>query len=186
MNFLFDELTDRAVTDARVREAAFHLFVKVRLLGRTVGGCSVLEHQAMRGGGWFQHTKSWVKTLRKNVLILFYEDVSTNHSVAIRTVAHFMGCELSDKDVGEVAEACSQDVMAGDPRFKCGIEARLFGLGASVWKVRSKDYDAFKSIDICSEDRAEISRLMFENFGFRSYEEMKEDIKRRQFEMFQR
>lgn len=187
LNFLFDIFTDNTVTDPEVREAFFHIFVETRLLGKPLPAIEAdghmyaqKEHMAEGMGSWFAHTHSWVRPLRKNTLVLFYEDVISDLQTTVRTVADFMGCAITTASLEEIAINCERGAMLNDTRFRCGVEAKGLGLTAEAWKVKDLNTGGFKHLQIREEHKAEVAKQMKETFGVDSYEKLKKEVKREQ------
>lgn len=64
------------------------------------------------GGSWAQHTASWWALRdRPNVRVLPFADLKRDLPGAVRGVAEAMRVELSDAEVGRVAERCSFEHM---------------------------------------------------------------------------
>lgn len=187
MNFVFDDLSENGVQDPVVRQAAFHLLAKQRLLDQPLGvSTSAKDPMATRNGTWLSHTKEWLQPLREDVLVLFYEDVVANKEKAVKCIAAFMDCTIPETAVSLIVKACQKETMIGDDRFKCKIEAHGLCLGNEAWKVKPDSFVGFKSYRIAEEDKAAFSAQMMDVLGFGSYEELTESVMAEQLRLFKR
>lgn len=186
LDFRLDKLDSIFEVSSRpeVREGIFHAFVRRVVLqdGR--------DHSSSYGD-WFTHTHDWITPLRRNVYILFYEDILADMSTTVRSIARFLELDetlVTDEIVNKVIRACSRDAMVGDTRFQCGVEFVLCsGTGNSVpWKVmpEKRVVDSYKQFSFSETEQVRMSEAMQQVLGYRSYDELKSGVKKAQREKF--
>lgn len=137
-------------------------------------------------GKWHSFVVNSVFPLRENVLIVFYETLVSDFHGTVKNIANFMGCKLSDDAVEEVARRCERSAMARDPRFFCKIETKAFGMDKLVAKAKNVHNSGYKRFKISSEQVDILCDMNLKAFGVRTYEEFKEMVSKKQWEMFRR
>lgn len=194
LDFVFDAWADEEVDSTAVREQVFLQLARIRLLGITKDGTSAglgfpFERELVRASGgdgqekqlplgsWFLHARSWVRATRPGVLILFYEDIVRDLSVAARRVATFIGRELADDALKTVLTRCDRGYMATDDKFKCTLEARCLGFSDRAWKALPKGRDGFKQFTLTQADRDELAKRFRQEFGVDSYRDFMQLVK---------
>lgn len=176
LNFLLDWISDEEITDPEIRELIFQEFIRRRLLGHPDG-----QVPASSLPTWFHHVRDWTAVPRKNILVLFYEEVSADLAGTARKIAQFMGRTLSDGDVATVVKRCDRRVMASDNRFRDNYFARMCGLPAEGgMKACLEEKVGFKSMKPEDSSLKAIRETMQSIFGVQTYTEMCELIRSQQ------
>lgn len=191
LDFTFDNypIDHMRMTDPAVMRAVFDETVLRDLLGvppevkdakTVISTCNYVTNEALTCG-WFEHTKGWVNVLNdRNVLILFYEDVTKNMELTIRRIASFLGRSLTEEQVKNVASRCTRQYMSADNRFKSLWDAQVFGNVGLSSKVKPEDRDGFTKYKLKAE-HLELFRIKMLNvFGVESYADLKKIVNAKQ------
>lgn len=196
LDFLYDALAGEPVTDNRIKELAFHKFIKVRLLGIPISkdgsgfGFPYEKDEKIPDvgdklpvGPWFLHSKAWVNALRPGILVMFYEDIVKDMAGEARRVAKFIGRELSEEGMKQVLARCDRQYMANDEKFMCKLEAEVLGF-YNTWKAKPASRDGFKQFKIKDEDLKGVNARFQQEFGVPDYKGFMEMVKEKakQFE----
>lgn len=196
LDFLYEPLTsdyhDTSVdlNDVNIKQDVFYLYSRHRLLTLPLNPEStkqfseddLLTHTSKYG--WFSHSKEWLlPTIPSNSLILFYEDIVKDLEQTVKRVAHFMDVQITAQGIKFAAEKCTREAMAGDPRFDCHSEARLFGYRYGVSKARHDRLDGFKVVKMDQSIVDAVNQKMNDVFGVSNYNDFKQMINQRQMEM---
>lgn len=197
LDFLYDALAGEPVSDNRVKEAAFHKFINVRLLGNPLGGKGgggfgfpyekdvtvEQDDSKLPVGPWFLHAKAWVNALRPGVLVLFYEDIVKDMAGAAKKVAKFIGKDIDQAGIDHVLKRCDRDYMANDEKFMCKLEAECLGF-YNTWKAKPATRDGFKQFKIKDEDLDGVNKRFQQEFGVDDYQGFMDMVKQKaaQFE----
>lgn len=177
LDFLFDALSETEVTDMEVRKHIFDEYVRGGLLGKR------FEAERAEGGPdrtWFGHVKAWTEGGRKNVLVLFYEDVVRDLRSTALSISQFLDVKLTEKKLLTVLHRCSRKEMVGNPKFDCHVEARAFGFDApKVQRAKAPGREGFKKMKIEEESMRAFEIRMRETFHCNTYEEFVKKLKER-------
>lgn len=180
LDFVFNAFVPNAADlGDDVREAAFHACVEMDLL-------TPCDDAAAALGQWHTFVKSSVLPLRENVLVLFYENIVADITGTVRTVASFIDCSLTDDAVHEVVKRCDRSTMANDSRFFCRIENKCFGVGVDVPKAKKARQDGFRRFRVKEENVKALEDMNMRTFGVRTYQEFRDLVIKKQWEMFHR
>lgn len=177
------DLNDTGVDEDLVRERVLNILAKRSLLDATVevGGRELKGSSPL---SWFTHIESWcMPHPPKNALVLFYEDMIADFPATIRKIAEFMDVTLEDEQVEKVAELCSRENMASNPKLR-NIHGAAFGMDPSkINRVNLKRDIAFRKYSLDEDVVRDVNARIEKEFGADCYTSLKEMILKTQKEM---
>lgn len=170
LNFLFNMLAKDTMISDKFREYCVNKVMSDFVLGKK---CSFIGDNM---SNWHSTLKSATDCLRKDVLILFYENVVDDLKKTIRIVASFMQCRLTNDEMDVVCERCDREYMANDDKFQGYLEERCFGTPGNAIHTQSQSLIGFKKFPIQSELLDQLKQLNLSIFGVATYEEIMSQV----------
>lgn len=180
LDFLLEPLLGENVTDDELKREIFDELVSRYLLGLPPSNASS-ETAFRRYGLWFDHVKNWLFPSRRNVLVLFYEDVVADVGATARRVAGFMGRSLSDEAVQTVAQRCDRQTMAADSKFRS--QSTRYGLGignAELVYCFPEKRKGFTEFSLRDKHVEAVHMKIQETFGVSDYQALRELVNGRE------
>ncbi|XP_053379128.1 amine sulfotransferase-like isoform X2 [Mercenaria mercenaria] len=112
---------------------------------------------------WQRHVlEYWEHRHDSNILFLQYEDVVEDMPAAIRSIARFLGRELTDDDVSKISDYCYVDSMRNNPmvNWDCWKGVKDLNLNADLAFINKGKPGGWR--DILTKEQSEKLDLMLQ------------------------